>query len=180
LKDHGNSERDQHNYLKVLIPFALYLGPNTSLSAVYDQAQVTAFLNTKKKDLAVDRDQKWIVTWNSYLARIRHFYRGLYSQRHREPIPQEEWETPHLVKIRDKKTKRQSPYDVAQIWDLHEMLRILPYATHIRNKAAITLFWDLNARNHKITKLAIHDVRLRENYGEGEIPKEGYELIIPV
>jgi integrase/recombinase XerD len=88
LKDHGNSERDQHNYLKVLTPFALYLGPNTSLSAVYDQAQVTAFSDTKKKDLAVDRNQKWIVTWNSYLARIRHFYRWLYSQRHREPIPQ--------------------------------------------------------------------------------------------
>jgi hypothetical protein len=110
----------------VLIPFALYLGPNTSLSAVYGQAQVTAFSDTKKMDLAVDQDQKWIVTWNSYLARIRHFYRWLYSQRHREPIPQEEWETPHVVKIRDKKTKRQSPYDVAQIWDLHEMLRILP------------------------------------------------------
>jgi hypothetical protein len=86
----------------------------------------------------------------------------------------------HVVKITDNKTKRQSPYDVAQIWDLHEMLQILPYATHIRNKAAITLFWDLNARNHKITKLAIHDVRLRENYGEGEMAKEGHELIIPV
>jgi hypothetical protein len=57
LKDHGNSERDQHNYLKVLIPLALYVGPNTSLSAVYDQAQVTAFSDTKKKDLAVDRDK---------------------------------------------------------------------------------------------------------------------------
>jgi hypothetical protein len=54
------------------------------------------------------------------------------------------------------------------------MLRILPYATHIRNKPAITLFWDLNARSHKITKLAIHDVSLRENYGEGEMAKEGY------
>jgi hypothetical protein len=90
LKDDGNSERDQHNYLKVLISFAVYLGPNTSLSAVYDQAQVTAFLDTKKKDLAVDWDEKRIVTWNSYLARTRHFYRGLYSQRNREPIPQEE------------------------------------------------------------------------------------------
>jgi hypothetical protein len=102
-------------YLKISL--ALYLGPNTSLSAVYDQAQVIAFLDTKKKDLAVDRDQKWIVIWNSYLVRIRHFCRWLCSHRHREPIPQEEWETPHLVKIRDKKTKRQSPspYDVAQI-----------------------------------------------------------------
>jgi hypothetical protein len=35
--------------------------PQHRLSAVYDQAQVTAFLDTKKKDLAVDRDQKWIV-----------------------------------------------------------------------------------------------------------------------
>ena len=36
----------------------------------------------------------------------------------------------------------------------------------------MTLFWDLDARNHEITLLKIKHLRLRERYGEGEIPHE--------
>jgi hypothetical protein len=32
----------------------------------------------------------------------------------------------------------------------------------------LTLFWDLNARNHEITLLKIKHLRLKERYGEGE------------
>jgi integrase/recombinase XerD len=30
--------------------------------------------------------------------------------------------------------------------------------------------WDLNGRNHEITMLRIKHIRLKERYGEGEIP----------
>lgn len=43
------------------------------------------------------------------------------------------------------------------------------YEPHKRNKAALTLFWDLDARNHEITLLKIKHLRLKERYGEGEI-----------
>ena len=36
----------------------------------------------------------------------------------------------------------------------------------------MTLFWDLNARNHEVTLLKIKHIRLRDRYGEGEIPHE--------
>jgi integrase/recombinase XerD len=42
----------------------------------------------------------------------------------------------------------------------------------LRNKAALTLCWDLDARNHEVTMLKIKSIRLRERYGEGEIPHE--------
>ena len=42
----------------------------------------------------------------------------------------------------------------------------------MRNKAAFTLFWDLDARNHEVTMLKIKHIRLREKYGEGEVPHE--------
>jgi integrase/recombinase XerD len=42
---------------------------------------------------------------------------------------------------------------------------------YLNAKAALALFWDLNARNHEITLLKIKHVRL-EKYGEGEIPHE--------
>ena len=86
--------------------------------------------------------------------------------------PPSEWETPAFVRIRGKKTKRLSPYSETELWDRDEILLIVKYEPHIRNKAALTLFWDLGARNHEVTLLKIKHIRLRERYGEGEIPPE--------
>jgi integrase/recombinase XerD len=36
----------------------------------------------------------------------------------------------------------------------------------------LSLFWDLDARNHEVTLLKIKHIHLREKYGEGEIPHE--------
>ena len=36
----------------------------------------------------------------------------------------------------------------------------------------MALFWDLDARNHEVTLLKIKHIRLKERYGEGEIPHE--------
>lgn len=33
------------------------------------------------------------------------------------------------------------------------LLTVVKYEPYIRNKAALTLFWDLNARNHEVTML---------------------------
>jgi ribosomal protein L37E len=83
-----------------------------------------------------------------------------------------EWLTPSFAQIRKKKTKRLSPYSESEIWDLDELKTIIKYEPSKRNKAAIALMWDLNARNHEITLLRIKHVRLRERYGEGEIPHQ--------
>jgi integrase/recombinase XerD len=56
------------------------------------------------------------------------------------------------------------------LWERDEILFILKYEPYKRNKAALALFWDLDARNHEITLLRIKHIRLRERYGEGEIP----------
>jgi integrase/recombinase XerD len=36
----------------------------------------------------------------------------------------------------------------------------------------LSLLWDLDARNHEVTLLRIKHIRLKEKYGEGEIPHE--------
>jgi len=41
-----------------------------------------------------------------------------------------------------------------------------------RNKAALSLLWDLDARPHEISGLKIKHVKLKQKYGEGEIPFE--------
>ena len=87
-------------------------------------------------------------------------------------MPQSEWITPLFAKIKEKRTKRQSPYSETEIWDRDELLTIVKYEPYLRNKAALTLCWDMDARNHEVTMLKIKNIRLRERYGEGEIPHE--------
>lgn len=120
-----------------------------------------------------DPDKKWITTWNDNLHRIKHIFRWLHNQRGKqETIAVSIWETPVFARIKEKKTKRLSPYSETDIWDRDELLSVVKYEPYARNKAALTLFWDLDARNHEVTMLRIKHIRLREKYGEGEVPHE--------
>jgi hypothetical protein len=65
-----------------------------------------------------------------------------------------------------------SPYNNSEIWDREELLSIVKCEPYKRNKAILTLLWDFNARPHEITLLRIKNLRLREKYGEGEVPIE--------
>jgi hypothetical protein len=170
MKNNGSSERHQNNNLTVMIEFAIFLGTNTTFYDVKKKEQILSFLDTKIKDSEKDPEKIWITTWNHYLVRIKLFFRWLYNKD--KEIERDYWETPNFLKIKNKKTKRNSPYVESEIWERDELLSILKYEPHKRNKAAITLMWDLNARNHELTLLRIKHVRLREKYGEGEIPYE--------
>ena len=71
-----------------------------------------------------------------------------------------------------KKTKRLSPYLETELWDRDELGLVIKYELFKRNKAALALMWDLDARNHELTLLKIKHIRLKEKYGEGEIPHQ--------
>ena len=77
-----------------------------------------------------------------------------------------------FCKIKPKQTKRISPYLESEIWERDELLTIVKYEPFARNKAILSLMWDLNARPHEITLLRIKNLRLKDRYGEGEIPYE--------
>jgi hypothetical protein len=101
--------------------------------------------------------------------------RWLHNQRGKQlndTATQSDWQTPDFARIKGKKIKRVSPYLESEIWERDEILFITKYEQYKRNKAALTLFWDLDARNHEITLLKIKHLRLKERYGEGEIPYE--------
>jgi integrase/recombinase XerD len=175
MKGNDVSENHQNNCLKVVIALANFLGTNITFYDINKKEQITAFLDTKVRNREEDPDKKWITTWNNYLNRVRLFFRWLYNAKGKvaseDNVPCE-WETPSFVKIRGKKTKRLSPYLETELWDRDEILFIVKYEPHIRNKAALTLFWDLGARNHEVTLLKIKHIRLKERYGEGEVPHE--------
>jgi integrase/recombinase XerD len=183
MQDKGSSENHQINNLKVIIDFTRFLGPEGFYN-ISKKEQITSFLNTKIKDVQQDPDKRWITTWNHYLNRTKLFFRWLYNFHSRqqqyiqseshisEQLSEREWTTPDFVKVKQRSTKRLSPYTETEIWEREELLTIVKYEPYTRNKAILTLMWDLDARPHEITLLKIKHIRLREKYGEGEIPHE--------
>ena len=87
----------------------------TSFYEIKTKEQVLEFLDTKIKSYNEDPDKRWITTWNNYLNRIRLFYRWLLN--HSNCLENENWETPEFVKIKNKKSKRLSPYLESEIWE---------------------------------------------------------------
>jgi integrase/recombinase XerD len=177
MKANGTSENYQNQNLKAMIVFANFLGPDTNFFDIKSRQQIIAFLDTRIRNADVDPDKKWITTWNDYLWRIKYFLRWLYNHREKElkgiePLQQSDWTTPPFANIKKKKTKRISPYLESELWERDEILSIIKYEPHKRNKAALALLWDLNARPHEVSLLKIKHIRLKEKYGEGEVPHE--------
>ena len=178
MKSTGASESHCNNTLKTAIAFARYLGPDQSFYDIRTKDKITDFLDTKIKDNVTDPDKRWITTWNDYLGDLKYLFRWLHNYKLRldqglEPNSSpSEWETPSFAQIRKKKTKRLSPYGENEIWELDELQTIIKYEPHKRNKAALALMWDLSGRNHEITLLRLRHIRLKEKYGEGEIPHQ--------
>jgi len=174
MKSNGSSERHQNNNLKAIISYANYVGPDVTLSSINTSQEVLSFLDTKIKTKEEDPDQKWITTWSDYLHRVKHFLRWLYNNNcsSNQNPPMEYWITPAFLQIKEKRTKRVSPYLESELWEKEDLLNIIKYEPYKRNKAILSLLWDLDARPHEITLLRIKHIRLKEKYGEGEIPHE--------
>jgi hypothetical protein len=177
LKSNNTSESYQNQNIKALINFAKFLGPNKDFCQIIKRKEILTFLDSKIKSKEEDPDTKWIRTWNDYLQRIKYFFRWLYNEKQRldqnlEQIEPSEWITPPFLKIKEKRTKRISQYLESEIWEREELQTIIKYEQFKRNKAALSLLWDLDARPHEISGLKIKHVKLNQKYGEGEIPFE--------
>lgn len=173
MKDNQKSEAYIKNNIKAIINFAQWLQaryPGTTLFNVNSRDIIRKFLDSKRNE--TDPDQKWITTWNDYSDRIKVFYRWIHNVRLKDDssqLPIEEWQTPQFLRIKHLKSKHQS-YSANQIWDLEDLQLIVEYEESIRNKAAIMMAWDINARNQDIMNIRIKNIRFFAEYAEGEIP----------
>jgi len=174
LKNIDTSENYQNGLLKVIIRYAEYLGPDTTFYQIQDKEQIIKYLDLKRKPVEEDFDKKWITTWNDYLCRLKYFYRWLYNAKGTgaDAKSYDSWITPSFINIKSKRTKRLSPYFETEIWDRDELFTIIKYETNTRNKAIMSLMFDLDARPSEIVLLKNKHIRLNEKYGEGEIPHQ--------
>src|SRR4030095_12828055 len=114
------------------------LGP-LSFHEVKKRDQIISFLGNKIKSVEEDPERRSITTWNHYLNRTRLFFRwfhNYYSQeKNSNTHGYEDWETPEFCKIKNKQTKRLSPYSENEIWEKEDILTLVKYERSIRNKA---------------------------------------------
>lgn len=169
MKGTDTSEKYQRVNLIVVILFAKSLGLDRRISELDKKEDIISFLDTLRKDTTVDPDKKWVRTWNDYLQRIKYFMRWLHND---HSLPASDWQTPLFGQIKKKKSNRLSPYAESELWERDDLLAVVKYESHKRNKAALTLLWDLNARNHEVSLLRIKHVRLHEKYADVQIPHE--------
>ena len=73
-------------------------------------------------------------------------------------IPMEEWDTPLFLKIKEKRTKRISPYLESELWEKDDILLITKYEPYKRNKATMkrVLYIHLNCSEKLTTNFFSH------------------------
>ena len=181
MVDNQTSESYQATNVKCLTYFATWLedhvGLDVSFYNIETKEPFIGFLKTKIKSKEQDPDERWITSYNHYLGRIKIFFRWLYnvklSKSDKDILPVEMWKTPDFLHIPKKKTKRVSPYSADQIWEHSELLTVVKYEPNLRNKAALMLMWDLNARPGEAILLELRNIKMKDTYAEGEIPFRG-------
>lgn len=105
MKTTGASESHRNITLKTAMAFAHFLGPDQSFYDIRIKHKITAFLETKIKDSAIDPDRRWITTWNDYLEDLRYLFRWLHNYKLKtdhglEPSSNpSEWETPQFAQV---------------------------------------------------------------------------------
>lgn len=172
------SESRRKNNLKTMTYYGTWLAknhPNLTFAKVNSREKhILPFLNRFRKAPEDDPEELWVTTWNDYKSRLVHFYRWLHNVRmpgrSYDEVPVRDWTTPEFMKFKKQLSKRKNTYSVAETWEREEVLAILPYEQEIRNKAIIAALWDLDGRNHELTRMKLKHIRFKETYAEGEIP----------
>ena len=163
LYENDNSERNCINYLKIINLFAGHIGDKKFKDVTRED--ILSFLDKRKKSIEQDPEKKWVVTWNDYLARLLGFYRWLYN--YDKDKDRDNWTTPEIFSsIKRKKNKRISSYTPNEVWSIDELLVVVKYCSNPRDKAILTIAWDMAARNHEMVKLRLKDIVFKEKYAE--------------
>jgi hypothetical protein len=133
MRSNSTSESHQNNNLKALTAFAEFLGSNITFLDIKESNSIIRFLDSKLKNINDDPDRRSIITWNDYLGRIKYFFRWLHNSKVKDAfVYQSDWETPVFARIKEKKTKRLSPYSETELWEQEEILSIIKYEQYKR------------------------------------------------
>ena len=97
LKSMDTSENYQNGILKAILNFCAFIGPDKYQLEIRQKEQIVRFIDSKRKNMELDPEQKWVTTWNDYLWRIKYFFRWSYNFIEENSNNIDEWITPGIV-----------------------------------------------------------------------------------
>jgi integrase len=144
----------KRNNAVLLSNFSMYF-KNAKLFKEITREDILSFLDSFRKDEAIDPLHKWIGTYNLYRIELMRFFKWLYSpdqEQNKRPKPAV------IENIPQFKRKERSIYKPSDLWTQEDDSLFLKYCPNSRDRCYHAMSRDSAARPHELLKLRIKDV----------------------
>ena len=120
---------------------------------------ILLYLNTLRKPIEKDPQQRWIGTYNNRVLVFTKFFRWLYHPD--EPDYKKRTTPPCMNGVKQLPRKSKTPYEPSDLWTAAEHDLFLRYCPLKRDKCYHAMARDSSARPHELLKLRIGDIHLK-------------------
>ena len=116
---------------------------------------ILGYLNSLRKPISVDPEQKWIGSYNNRLRYYAKFFKWLYNKD--EPDFRKRTPPPCIQGLRQLPRQGKS-YKPSDMWDSREHAVFLRYCPNVRDRCYHAMANDMSARPHELLNLKIKDI----------------------
>jgi integrase len=117
---------------------------------------IVNYLNSNRKPVSIDPQQRWIGSYNGRLRYLLKFFRWLHNKD--EPDYRKR-PTPQCIQgLRILPRQEKTAYKPTDLWDSREHTVFLKYCPSVRDRCYHAMANDMSARPHEILNLKIKDI----------------------
>jgi integrase len=127
---------------------------------------ILGYLNSLRKTVDADPEQRWIGTYNNRVLVLTKFFRWLYKPN--EPDYKKRKTPACMSGIKQLPKKTKTPYKPADLWTPAEHDVFLRYCPLKRDRCYHAMARDTSARPHELLKLKIGDVQFKVEPSTGK------------
>jgi integrase len=117
---------------------------------------ILSYLNSLRKPISIDPQQKWIGSYNNRLRYHAKFFRWPYNKE--EPDYRKRISPPCIQGLRQLPRQEKSSYKPSDLWDSREHVIFLKYCPSVHDRCYHAMANDMSARPHEILNLKIKDI----------------------
>jgi integrase len=151
--------------IKVLTWLSKYFQHKKSFKSLNKQ-DILQYLNTLRKPVSIDPDQRWVGTYNNRVLVLNKFFRWLYNPD--EPDFRKRTTPPCMSGVKQLPKKNKTRYKPSDMWTAAEHDLFLRFCPQKRDKCYHAMARDTSARPHELLKLRIGDLHFKKEPSTGK------------
>jgi integrase len=151
--------------IKVLTWLSKHFQHEKSFKTLSKQ-DILQYLNTLRKPVSLDPDQRWISTYNNRVLVFNKFFRWLHNPD--EPDFRKRTTPPCISGVKQLPKKNKTRYKPSDMWTAAEHDVFLRYCPQKRDKCYHAMARDTSARPHELLKLRIGDLHFKKEPSTGK------------